>query len=267
MFSQGPRFSGSLHGPYVVRFFVQASLEQHCVLLRSQFLCVPPPSLCAFAFLSCPLWDSFSFVRVPYSLGPSSSLVCFCVTLLAALGKLFVLLGTRLLWVPPNPLSAFAFLPWLFWDSFCFLRVPASLDPSHLLCGLLFCPGFPGTAFVLLGSWLLWVHPPYCLLLGFSVPATRGQSFPGHVLSGSFQQVPGFSVSFTPLCAIVLCCPGFSGTVFCGSWLIWIPSPLFSICIVGVIPMHGLTAWHLYQPLNASQELLLLLLPGSHGTL
>ena len=45
-----------------------------------------------------------------------------------------VLLGSRLLWVPPHPLYASAFLSWLLWDSFCFVGFPASLGPSPLLC-------------------------------------------------------------------------------------------------------------------------------------
>ena len=114
-----------------------------------------------------------------------------------------------------RPLCASAFLSWLLWDRFCFVRVPASLGPSPLLCFfVLYCPGFSGTAFVLLGSRLLWVPPHYCVFvlycpgfsgtafgsfrvpasLGpsptlvcfwFSVPASLGQFFAGPGLSGS----------------------------------------------------------------------------------
>ena len=79
---------------------------------------------------------------------------CWCC-LPAPLGA-SVLLGSRLLWVPPHPLCASALLSWLFWDSFCFFRVPASMGPSPLSCAfVLYCPGFSGTTFC--GSWLTLV--------------------------------------------------------------------------------------------------------------
>ena len=101
-------------------------------------------------------FGSFCSVRIPASLGPSPSLVCFCFSVLtslgqllfcwvpgfsgslpiivflcltvpASLGQLLVLLGSRLLWVPPQPLCASAFLSRLLWDSF--LRALAYLGP------------------------------------------------------------------------------------------------------------------------------------------
>ena len=53
--------------------------------------------------------------------------VFLCFTLPASLGQLLVLLGSRLLWVPPQPLCASAFLSRLLWDSFS--RVLAYLGP------------------------------------------------------------------------------------------------------------------------------------------
>ena len=79
-----------------------------------------------------------------------------CCCCLPALLEASVLLGSRLIRVPPHPLCASAFLSWLLWDSFCFFRVPASLGPSPLSCAfVLYCPGFSGTAFC--GSWLTLV--------------------------------------------------------------------------------------------------------------
>ena len=91
---------------------------------------------------------SFCFVRVPASLSPSIRFLWFCFSIMVSQGQLFVLLGTRLLWVPPHPLCDFAFLSGLLWDSFGFLRVPASLGPSALLRDFVpYCPGFSGTVF------------------------------------------------------------------------------------------------------------------------
>ena len=64
-------------------------------------------------------------------------------------------------------------------------------DPCVLL---LLCPGFSGTAFVLLGSRLLWVPPHYCVFLCFTVPASLGQLL---VLLGSLL----LWVPPQPLCA------------------------------------------------------------------
>ena len=161
-------------------FTVPASLGQHFVLLGSRLLWVPPQPLCASAFLSWLLWDSLCFVRDPASLGPSPLIVCLTVP--ASLGQHFVLLGSRLLWVPPQPLCASAFLSWLLWDSLCFVRDPASLGPSHLIVCFT-VPASLGQHFVLFGTRLLWVPPPYCLLY----------------------------------------CPGFSGTAFCS---VWVPASL-----------------------------------------
>ena len=72
-------------------------------------------------------------------------------------------------------------------------------------------------------------------------------------------------MSLPLLCSFVLQCPGFSGTVFRGSWRIWVPSAFFSRCMVWVILMHHLTAWLWYHSLNASQEHLLLLPPAPLG--
>ena len=97
------------------------------VLLGSRLLWVPTQPLCASAFLSWHIWDSFCFYRVPASLGPSPLLCFLCFTVPASLGQLLVLLGSRLLWVPPQPLCASAFLSRLLWDSFS--RVLAYLGP------------------------------------------------------------------------------------------------------------------------------------------
>ena len=141
-------------------------------LLGTRLLWVPPPLLCAL--LSWFLCDTFCFVRDPNSLGPSPLIVCF--TVLASLGHHFVLLGSRILWVPPQTLCASAFLSWLLWDSFCFVRVPASLVPSPLLCFfVLYCPGFSGTAFI---SFRVPASPgpsPTLVCFCFSVVATFGQ--------------------------------------------------------------------------------------------
>ena len=101
------------------------------VLLGSGLLWVPPQPLCASAFLSWLLWASLCFVRDPASLGPSPLIVCFTVP--ASLGQHFVLFGSRLLWVHPQPLCASSFLTWLLLDSLCFVRDPASLGPSPLI--------------------------------------------------------------------------------------------------------------------------------------
>ena len=101
-------------------------------------------------------FGSFCLARVPASLGPSPSVVWFCFFVLASLGQHLVLLGSRLLWVSPNPLCAFDFLSWPLWYSFCFVSVLASLDPS-----------------------------PNSVLLCFTVPAPLRQAFAGPGLSGS----------------------------------------------------------------------------------
>ena len=100
--------------------------------------------------------------------------------------SILIFFGSRLLWVTPHHLCAFAFLSWLLGDSFYCLRVPASLGPLNLLCALLFCAGFSGIAFVLLGSRLLWVPPPYIGLLCFAILASPGRSFAGLSFRGSF---------------------------------------------------------------------------------
>ena len=129
-------------------------------------------------------------------------------------GTAFVLLGTRLLWVPPPLLCAL--LSRLLWDSILFCLGPGfsgSLPNPCVL--LLFCPGFSGTAFVLLGTRLLWVPPPLlCALLS-------------RLLWDSilFCLGPGFSGSLPNPCVLLLFCPGFSGTAFVllGSRLLWVP--------------------------------------------
>ena len=166
----------------------------------------------------------------------------------------FVLLGSRLLWVPPHHWCASAFLSWLLWDSLCFVKDPASLGPSSIIVRFTF-PASLGERFVLLGSRLLWIPPqPLCVCTYLS-----------WLFCDSFCFVR-FSASLVPsplLCSFVLYCPDFSGTVFRGPWLILVPSPLFSRCMVWVILMHRLTAWPWYHSLNASQEHLLLMPPGS----
>ena len=116
-------------------------------------------------------FGSFCFARVPASLGPSPPFLWFCFSILASQGQLFVLLGTRLLWVPPHPLCDFDFLPGLLWDSFGFLRVRASLGPSALLRAfVLYCPGFSGAAFS--RSCLIRVSSPFfsrCMVCAISM--------------------------------------------------------------------------------------------------
>ena len=146
LFCLGPGFSGSLPNPCVLLLFCPGFSGTAFVLLGTRLLWVPPPLLCAL--LSRLLWDSLCFVRDPASLGPSPLIVCFTVP--ASLGQHFVLFGSRLLWVPPQPLCASSFLSWLLWDSFCFVRFPASLGPS-----------------------------PYRVLLCFTVSASLGQFFAG----------------------------------------------------------------------------------------
>ena len=108
------------------------------------------------------LWETFCFIRVPTSLCPSSSLACFCLSVLASLGHLIFFwdpaslgpsqqivcfcfsvlayLGQLIIFMRPGfsrslpiPCVLFAFLSWLLQDSFCFFRIPASLGPSTLL--------------------------------------------------------------------------------------------------------------------------------------
>ena len=126
----GPSLSGPLPTSCVCFcFFCPGFSGTALVLLCSRLLLVLAQPLCGLLF--CP--------------GFSGTPICF--------------FGIRFLWVTPHPLSAFAFLSWLLWDSFYCLRVPDSLGPLHTLCALLFCAGFSGTAFVMLGSRLLWDPP------------------------------------------------------------------------------------------------------------
>ena len=129
-----------------------------------------------------------------------------CFIVLASPGQRFVLLGSRLLWVPPHPLWSSAFLSWPLGDSLCFVREPASLDPpflcvslSRLLWDSIFSARIPDS----LGSSLSFVcfcfsnlaslgqlcfirDPaslgPSHLIVCFTVPASLGQHF---VLLGS----------------------------------------------------------------------------------
>ena len=227
-FVRDPAFLGP--SPLIVCFTVPASLGQHFVLLGSRLLWVPPQPLCASAFLSRLLWDSLCFVRDPAFLGPSPLTVCFTVP--ASLGQHFVLLGSRLLWVPPHPLCASAFLSRLLWDSHCFVRDPAFLGPSPLIVCFTVRASL-GQHFVLLGSRLLWVPPqPLC-----------ASAFLSRLLWDSlcFVRDPA-SLGPSPLffCALL---SRLLWDSFGGSWLIWVPSPLFSRCMVWVILMHRLTAW------------------------
>ena len=148
-----------------------------------------------------------------------------CCCLPSPLGA-SVLLGSRLLWVPPHPLCVSAFLSWLLWDSLCFVRDPVSLGPSPLFCAFLSPLLWDSFCFVRIPASL--GPSPYCVLLCFTVPASLGQFFAG---------------------------PGLSG-----------PFPSFLKMHVWVILMHHLTAWPWYHSLNASQEHLLLLPPGSFGS-
>ena len=105
-------------------------------------------------------WTAFVLLGTRLLWVPPPFCVFLCFTVPASLGQHLVLLGSRLLWVPPQPLFASAFLSWLLWDSLFFVREPASLNPSPLLCFIvLYCPGFSGTAFS-----------------SFRVPASLGRS-------------------------------------------------------------------------------------------
>ena len=121
-----------------------------------------------------------------------------CCCLPAPLGA-SVLLGSRLLWVPPHPLCVSALLPWLIWGSFCFVRDPASLDLLPPPYCVLYCPGFSGTAFcsdrvpASLGT------SPF--IVCFNVLTSLGQHF---ILLGS-----GFSESLPIPCFLLL------------FWLLW----------------------------------------------
>ena len=105
-------------------------LERVCFVRVPASLSHSPPLVFAFVFRSWLLRDSSSFVRIPGSLGPSSTLVCFCFSVLAFQGQLFVILESRFLWVPPLLLCDF----------------------------VLYCPGFSGDVFC--GSCLIWVNSP-----------------------------------------------------------------------------------------------------------
>ena len=154
-----------------------------------------------------------------------------CFTVLASLGQHFVLLGSRLLWVPPHPLCSSAFVSWLLWDSLRFVRDPASLGPPPLLCALLsrlLWDNIYGTSFSRVLAYL-GPFPSFLEIHGlgdFDAPldsvalvsliecisralagiawTSLGQSFAGPGLSGSIP-IP---------CVLLLFCLGFSGTAF-----------------------------------------------------
>ena len=104
-------------------------------------------------------------------------------------------------------------------------------DPCVLL---LFCPGFSGTAFVLLGSRLLWVPPHYCVFVLYC-PGFSGTAF------GSFRVPASLGPSPTLVC-FCFSVPASLGQFFAGPGLSG-SLPLFSRCMVWVILMHRLTAW------------------------
>ena len=138
--------------------------------------------------INCPGFSGTAFcsIRVPASLGPSPTLVCFCFSVLASLGQPLFRYGPGF----SGSLPPYCVIncPGFSGTAFCSIRVPASLGPSPtLVCFcfsvlaslgqplfrygpgfsgslppycVLFCPGFSGTAFVLLGTRLLWVPPP-----------------------------------------------------------------------------------------------------------
>ena len=124
----------------------------------------------------------------------------------------------------------------LLWDSFSFVRFPASICPSQpLVCFCFSIVASLGQFLVLSGTRLLWfpLHP----LSDFAFLSWRLRDCFG------FLSVPA-SLGPSPLmCDFVLYCPVFSGTVFSGFWLIRVSSPLFSRCIVWVIVIYCLTAW------------------------
>ena len=187
-------------------------------------------------------FGSFCFVRVPAFLGPSPPVVCFC----ALLSRLVwdSLYGSWLIRRGPSPIFS-RFMMWLIsihrltvwhWyhslnaSSWCclpaplgasvFFRVPASLVPASPVVWFCFSVlASLGQHLVLLGSRFLWVpHNPFCAF-----------AFLSWLLWDSFWFVSDL-VSLGPstlLCAFVLYCPGFSMTVFCGSWLILNPSVFY----------------------------------------
>ena len=105
-----PGFSGTAFGS----FRVPASLG-------------PSPLLCFLCFSVLASLGQLLFCWVPGFSGSLPIIVFLCFTVPASLGQLLVLLGSRLLWVPPQPLCASAFLSRLLWDSFS--RVLAYLGP------------------------------------------------------------------------------------------------------------------------------------------
>ena len=143
MFYWGPGFSGSLPNPCVLLLFCPGFSGTAFVSLWTRLLWVPPPLLCAL--LSRLLWDSILFCLGP---GFSGSLPNPYVLLLFCpgfSGTAFVLLGSRLLWVPPLIVFFYVLLSRLLWDSFSRVLANSSTDfpykQSH--CFLIFLTGKP----------------------------------------------------------------------------------------------------------------------------
>ena len=103
---------------------------------------------------------------------------------LASLGQRFVLLWSRLPWVPPHRLCSSAFVSWLLCDSLCFFRDPASR--IRLPYCVLYCPDFSGTAFSSVRVPASLGPSPTLVCFCFSVPASLGQFFAGPGPSGPF---------------------------------------------------------------------------------
>ena len=210
-------------------FFCVGFSGKNFVLLGSRLLLVTPRPLCAFAFLSWFLWDSFCFVRVQASLGPCPTLVWFVFLSWLLWYRILFFFGSRLLWVTPHPLCAFAFLSWLLWDSFSCSRVPASLGPLCPVCAFAFLSLFLWDNFCFVRFPASLSHSPPLMCFCFSVLASLGQllvfvrvqaslgpcptlvCFCFSVLASLGQLLlfksPGFSESPRPLvCFAFLCC-------------------------------------------------------------
>ena len=151
-------------------FTVLASPVQPFVLLGSRYLWVTPHPLRSSAFLSWPLGDSLCFVREPASLGPP--LLCALLSRLLW-DRIFFLLGSRILRGPTNPLCASAFLFWLLWDSFFLLGTRLLWVPPPYC--VIYCPGFSGTPFCSVRVPDSLGPSPTLVCFGFSVLASLGQ--------------------------------------------------------------------------------------------
>ena len=150
------------------------------------------------------LWETFCFVRVPASLGPSPLMVCFCALMSRLLWESYLQVLKYKVSFPSflempglgdfdAPLDSVALISLikyisraltvaasqLLWETFCFVRVPASLGPSPLM-----------VCFCALMSRLLWES--YLQVLKYK------DSFP------SFLEMPGLGDFDAPLDSVAL---------------------------------------------------------------